>query len=122
MPGGVTAIYSDGESSTGETNSLYQLQDGRLGGRSDGDSIPDPYGPPNRVGIFIASTQPGQNYSTTTTMISGSAVATAAETGGPVCPSAQVLMDLMDKLIDLLIAEVNPSNQAHHNAEIAKLR
>ena len=30
MSGGETAIYSDGASSTGETNSLYQLQDGRL--------------------------------------------------------------------------------------------
>ena len=31
-----TAIYSNGESSTGETESLYQLQDGRIGGYSDG--------------------------------------------------------------------------------------
>ena len=30
--GGETAIYSDGESSTGETDSLYQLQDSGLGG------------------------------------------------------------------------------------------
>ena len=43
VSGGDTAIYSDGELSTGETNSLYQLQDGRLGGYSDGDSIPDPF-------------------------------------------------------------------------------
>ena len=28
----------------------------------------------------------------------------------------------MDKLTDLLTAEVNPVNQAQHNAEIAKLR
>ena len=42
VSGGETAIYSDDESSTGETNSLYQLQDGRLGGYSDGDSIPVP--------------------------------------------------------------------------------
>ena len=52
---GETTIYSDGESSTGETNSMYQLQDGRLGGCSDGDSIPDPYEPPNRVAIFMAA-------------------------------------------------------------------
>ena len=43
MSGTETVIYSDGESSTRETTSLYQLQDGRLGGCSDGDSIPDPY-------------------------------------------------------------------------------
>ena len=55
---GETAIYSDGESSTGETESLYQLQDGRIGGCSDGDSIPDPFEPPNRVAVFMAGTQP----------------------------------------------------------------
>ena len=58
---GETATYSDGESSTGETDSLYQLQDGGLGGCSDGSSIPDPFEPPSRVGIFMAGTQPGQN-------------------------------------------------------------
>ena len=53
---GETAVYSDGESSTSETESLYQLQDGRIGGCSDGDSIPDPFEPPNRVAIFMAGT------------------------------------------------------------------
>ena len=45
---------TDGESTTGETDSMYQLQDDRLGGCSDGDRIPDPYEPPNRVAIFMA--------------------------------------------------------------------
>ena len=40
---GETVVHSDGESSTGETESLYQLQDGQLGGYSDGDSIPDTF-------------------------------------------------------------------------------
>ena len=31
VDGGETAVYSNGESSTGETDSLYQLQDGGLG-------------------------------------------------------------------------------------------
>ena len=57
VSGGETAIYSDNESSTGETDSMYQLQDGRLGGCSDGDSILDPLEPPNRVAIFMAGTQ-----------------------------------------------------------------
>ena len=56
-----TATRSDGESSTEETDSLYQLQDGRLRGCSDGDSIPDPFEPPSRVGIFMAGAQPVQN-------------------------------------------------------------
>ena len=45
--GSETVIYSGDESSTGETESLYQLQDGRIGGCSDGDSIPDPSDLPN---------------------------------------------------------------------------
>ena len=48
---GETTIYPDGESSIGETDSLYQLQDGGLGGCSDGDSISDSYEPPSRVAI-----------------------------------------------------------------------
>ena len=54
--GDETAARSDGESATDETNSLYQLQDDRLGGCSDGNSIPDPFEPPSRVGIFMAGT------------------------------------------------------------------
>ena len=54
---GETVIYSNGESSTGETNSMYQLQDDRVGGCSDGDSIPDPHEPSSRVAIFMAGTQ-----------------------------------------------------------------
>ena len=51
-------IYSDGDWSTGETDSMYELQDGRLGVYSDGDSILDPHEPRNRVAIFMAGTQP----------------------------------------------------------------
>ena len=58
VSGGEMAIYSDGESSTGETDSLYHLQDGGLGGCSDGSSILDPFEPPSRVGIFMAGMQP----------------------------------------------------------------
>ena len=45
--GGETVVYSGNESSTGETESLYQLHDGRIGGYSNGDSIPDPTEPLN---------------------------------------------------------------------------
>ena len=58
VSGGEMEMYSDGESSTGESTSLYQLQDDGLGGCSDGDSIPDPYELPHRVTIFMAGTQP----------------------------------------------------------------
>ena len=86
--GGETVIYSGEESSTGETESLYQLQDGRIGGCSDGDSIPDPFDLPNRVVIFMAGTQLALHSSTAAAMISGSTAATAAGAGGPVRPPA----------------------------------
>ena len=78
VSGGETAIYSDDESSTGETSSMYHLQDGGLGGYSNGNSIPDPYEPPNRVAIFMAGTQPVLNSSTVAAMTSDS---TAAASG-----------------------------------------
>ena len=53
---GETVVYSGHESSTRETESLYQLQDGQIGGCSDGDSIPDTSDLPNRVGIFMVGT------------------------------------------------------------------
>ena len=93
---------------------MYHLPDGRLGGCSDGDSILDPFDPPSRVAIFMASTQPAQHSST--------AAAIAAGAGGPARPPAQVLSDLFDSLAALLAAEVNPANQDAHNAEIAKVK
>ena len=116
VSGGETAIYSDGESSTGETDSLYQLQDDGLGGCSDGSSIPDPFEPLSRVGIFMAGTQPGQNSTAATAITSGSG---AAGAGGPVRPPAQVLIDLMDKLTALLTATGIPANKDEHDAEVA---
>ena len=54
MSDGETVICSDDESS-GETESLYQLQDGRIEGGSKGNSIPDSPNLPNRAAIFMAS-------------------------------------------------------------------
>ena len=68
VSGGETAIYFDGGSSIGKTNSLYQLLDGRLGGCSNVDSIPDPCEPPNRVAVFMACTQPVLSSSTAAAM------------------------------------------------------
>ena len=79
---GETVVYSDGESSTGETESLYQLQDGRFGGCSDGDSIPDPHEPPNRVAIFMAGTQPVLGSTAAAAMTSSAAAVTAQALAG----------------------------------------
>src|SRR3954465_13017133 len=119
--GGETVVFSGDESSTGETESLYQLQDGRIGGCSDGDSIPDPSDLPNWVGIFMAGTQAALHSSTAMAMTSGLVAATAAGAGGSVRPPAQVLSDLFDALA-VLMAEANPADQDAHDAEIAKVR
>src|SRR3954467_12403491 len=119
--GGETVVYSGDESSTGETESLYQLQDGRIGGCSDGDSITEPSDLPNRVGIFMAGTQSAPHSSTAAAMISGSVAVTAAGAGCCVRPPAQVLSDLFDALAALM-AEANPADQDARNAEIAKVR
>ena len=116
--GGETVIYSSDESSTGETKSLYQLQDGRIGGCSDGSSIPDPFEPPNRAEVFMAGTQPGQNSTAAAATTTGSA---AAGSGDPARPPSQILMDLMDKLTTLLTAVVEPADKAQHDAEVARV-
>ena len=82
------------------------MQDGRIEGCSDGDSIPDPFDLPNRVAIFMAGTQPVLHSSTAAAMISGSTAAIAAGAGGPVRPPGQVLSELFDALV-VLIAEVS---------------
>ena len=115
---GETVVHSDDESSTGETESLYQLQDGQFGGYSDGDSIPDPFEPANRVAIFMAGTQPTLQSSTAAAIISGS----AAGAGGPARRPAQILSDLLDAWTTLLTTQVTADTQDQHNAEVAKLQ
>ena len=110
--------FSDGDSSAGSTDSLYQVQDGVLGGCSDGSSIPDPYESPNWAGVFMAGTQPGQISPAAAAITSGIG---AAGAGGPVRPPAQVLIDLMDKLTALLTATVIPANKDEHGAEVAQV-
>jgi hypothetical protein len=122
VSGGETAIYLGDESSTGETESIYQLQDGGLGGYSDGDSIPDPYEPPSRAAIFMDGTQPMLKSSTVVAMTSGSTAAATAGASGSARPPAQVLSELLDALVAFLAAEVTLANQVQHNAEVAKLR
>ncbi len=81
---------------SGETESLYQLQDGRIEGGSKGNSIPDSPGLPNRAAIFMAGTQSAPHSSTAAAMLSGSTTATPAGAGSSAPPPAQVLSDLFD--------------------------
>ena len=92
MSEGETAVYSDDESSTGETESLYQIHDGVFEGYSDGNSIPDLLKLPSRVAVYMAGTQPTLQSSSTAAMNTGS----AAATGASACRTAQVLSGLMD--------------------------
>ena len=121
VSGGETEICSNDES-TGETNSMYQLQDGRPGGYSDGDSIPDPREPPNKVAIFMAGTQPVLGSTAAAAITTGAAAAKAVGAGGSAHPPAQVLIDLLDALAILMEVEVTPENQEKQKVEAAKLR
>ena len=79
--GGEAVVCSDDESSTGEAESLYQLQDGWISGGSEGNSISGPLDLPSRVAVFMAGTQSMQHSSTAAAMTSGSAAATPAGAG-----------------------------------------
>ena len=100
---------------------MYQLQDGHLWGCSDGDSMPDPHEPPNRVAIFMAGTQPVLGSTAVAAMTSSAAAVTATGAGGSARPPAQVLTDLLEALATLMEVDVTPDNQEQHKAEVAKL-
>ena len=115
---GETVTYSDGESSAGETESLYQIHDGMPEGYFDGNSIPDLPEAPSWVAIYMAGTQPVLQSSSTAAMDSGS----AAAAGGPVRRLAQVLSSLMDEWATLLTTAVTPVTQDQHNADVVRLK
>ena len=121
MSDGEAMVYSDDESS-GETEPLYQLQDGRIDGGSEGNSIPDSPDLPNRAAIFMAGTQSAPHSSTAAGILSGSTTATPAGAGSSVPPPAQVLSDLFDALAMLMAAELDAASRDQHNAEIAKVK
>ena len=113
-----TMVYSNGESSTGETESLYQIHDGTPKGYSDGNNISDFLEAPSRVAIYMAGTQPVLQSSSTAAMDIGS----AAVGGTPVRRPAQVLAVLMDAWATLLTATVTPDTRNQHDAEVARLK
>ena len=59
-----THVYSDEGSSCGETESIYQLQDERLGGYDGPYAEPEPYEsedePPNHAAVFMAGSAAAQ--------------------------------------------------------------
>lgn len=103
---GETVVCSNDEPS-GETESLYQLQDGRIGGGFEGNSIPDSPDLPNRAAIFMASTQSVPHSSAAAAILSSSTTATPAGAGSSMPSPAHVLSDLFDALATLMAAEVD---------------
>ena len=91
---------------------MYQLQDGQLGGCSGGDSIPDPYEPPNRVAIFMAGTQPALGSTTAAAMTSSSTAAATAGANGSTRPPAKVLIELLEALATLSGGDTENSGTA----------
>lgn len=67
----------------------------------------------------MAGTEPIQNSTSAAAITTGSG---AAGTGDPARPPAQVLLDLMDRMMTLLTAVVEPADKAQHDAEVARLR
>jgi hypothetical protein len=59
--GGDTLVYSDGESSVGETGSILPLYDGRLGGYSDDEPAQDSFNTPTRAAVYMAGSAPALN-------------------------------------------------------------
>ena len=114
-------VCSD-DNSSGETESLYQLQDGQIDGGSEGNSIPDSPDLPNRAAVFMVGTQSAPYSSTAAAMLSGSTTATPAGAGSSAPPPAQVLSDLFDALATLMATEVDAAARDQHNAEIAKVK
>ena len=88
---------------------MYQLQEGWLGGYSDGHSILNPYEPPGRVAIFMADIGTDLNSSMAAATTSDPAV-TRAGGSWPGKLLTQVLLDLMGSLIALLATEVTAAN------------
>ena len=121
MSDGETVVCSDDESS-GETESLYQLQDGRISGGSEGNNIPDFPDLPNRAAIFMAGTQSAPHSLAAAAILSGSTTATPAGAGSSAPPPAQVLSDLFDALATLMAAKVDAAARDQRNTEIEKLK
>ena len=96
---------------------MYQLRDGRSEGESDGDSIPDPFDPPNRVAVFMA----GSQSTPQSTVIGATAEAGAGGSGQALSP-ADVLSTLVEEFIARAMAEVAPADKAQHDAELLQLK
>ena len=93
--------------------SFFTNEDGRFGGYSDDDGIPDPYEPPSGAAIFMAGTQPMVNSSTAAAMTSGSTAAATAGASSSVRPPTQVLSKLLGTLTTLLAMEVNDTSPSY---------
>jgi hypothetical protein len=53
MSGGDTLVYSDGESSVGDTESILPLFDEKLGGYSDDEVFPESYEPTRLAAVYM---------------------------------------------------------------------
>jgi hypothetical protein len=105
--GGDTLVYSDGESSVGETGSILPLYDGRLGGYSDDEPAQDSFNMPTRAAVYMAGSAPALN-STVADAVTG----TRTSVAGSAVPPAQALAELATALVTLLVTPVTAKNQA----------
>ena len=102
MFGGDTLIYSDGESSVGETESILPVYDGRLGGYSNDETAPANHEPIHRTIVYMAGTTSGLKSMAVGAMMGTSTSAPAPNLAGSVKPPAQVLSESVVLLVSFI--------------------
>lgn len=121
-------VYSDGESSVGDTGSILPLLDDRLGGCSDDEIGPDAFELPRHTAVYMANNvDSARTAAAKNTTAAGTVAGTGTSAPAPgVADSsktpAQSLAKLMTALGTLLGTPVIAENLAERNAEVMKLR
>ena len=91
MTSGDTLVYSEGESSIGDTKSILPLYDGRLGGYSNDEPAPVDHESLHQTTIYMAGTAMTLNYTAARTMGGTGTSMTYQSASGLVKPPTEVL-------------------------------
>ncbi|KAI4987786.1 hypothetical protein ZWY2020_028544 [Hordeum vulgare] len=108
---GVTPVNSDEESSMGDTDSIYALREGQLGGLPEAAVSEEARGPHRQVTIYMAGAAPHQPNPAGNNEIAGSSKT-----------PAQAIADLVVETAKLMAIVVTVENQETINSELTKRR
>ena len=106
-----TPVNSDDESSMGDTDSIYPLHEGQLGGLPEAVISEDVEGPHRQVAIYMAEAALPQPNA-----------ASNNEASGLGKTPAQAMADLVAEMAKLMAITVTAENQEAVNAELTKLK